>query len=49
VVEIAENAAPCSQKPCPAYGGKEKALYVLELTAGSVKKNNIRTGDHIRF
>lgn len=49
VVEIVENAAPCAKKPCPAYGGKEKALYVLELAGGSVKKHNLRTGDRIRF
>ena len=49
VVEIVENAAPCAQKPCPSYGGKEKALYVLELAGGSVKKHHLQVGDVLRF
>ena len=49
VVEIAEKAAPCAQKPCGSYGGKVKALYVLELAGGSVEKNRIRVGDVLRF
>lgn len=49
IVEIVENAKPCPAKPCSGYGGKEKALYVLELASGSVKRNNLRVGDAIRF
>jgi uncharacterized membrane protein (UPF0127 family) len=49
IVEIVENAAPCPAKPCPGYGGKERALYVLELAGGSAKRNNLRVGDSLRF
>ena len=49
IVEIVENAAPCPKKPCLGYGGKEKALYILELSAGSVKRNSLRVGDALRF
>ncbi len=49
VVEIVENAQPCPAKPCLGYGGKEKALYVLELAAGSAKRHNLRVGDTLRF
>ena len=49
IVEIVENAAPCPKKPCLGYGGQAKALYVLELTAGSAKRHNLRVGDALRF
>jgi uncharacterized protein len=49
VVEIVEGAQPCPAKPCPSYGGKQQALYVLELSAGSVKRHNLRIGDALRF
>ena len=49
IVEIIENAPPCAAKPCPGYGGKEKALYILELAGGSAKRNNLQVGDALRF
>jgi uncharacterized protein len=49
VVEIVENAKPCPAKPCENYGGKQKALYVLELAGGGVQRNNLRLGDTLRF
>lgn len=49
IVEIVENAQPCPQKPCSSYGGKEKALYVLELSGGNAKKNSLKVGDVLRF
>ena len=44
-----ENAQPCPAKPCMGYGGKQQALYVLELAAGSVKRHNLQVGDALRF
>jgi uncharacterized protein len=49
IVEIVENAQPCPQKPCVSYGGKEKALYVLELSGGNARKNGLKVGDVLRF
>jgi uncharacterized membrane protein (UPF0127 family) len=52
IVEIVANAAPCSSKKsseCPLYGGKEDALYVLELNAGAAAKMNLKTGDVLGF
>lgn len=49
IVEIVENAAPCPQKPCGSYGGKARALFVLELAGGSVKKNRLQVGETLRF
>jgi hypothetical protein len=49
VVEIVEGTKPCPAKPCPNYGGTVPALYVLELSAGSVKRHNLKIGDTLRF
>ncbi len=52
VVEIAENVPPCpgpSEAACPTYGGNEMSQFVLELPAGTVKKQHVAVGDNIQF
>lgn len=46
VVHIEQNIAPCKTAietvTCPSYnGGGKNALYILEVTAGFVDKNNV--------
>jgi len=47
VVEIKENVQPESFPE--TFAPKEKALYVVELKAGSSKKYNIKLGDKVVF
>lgn len=52
IVEISPNTPPCkssSARECPSYGGREKALFVLELNAGMVEKHKLRVGDQLKF
>lgn len=51
IVEMAPNTPPCTVRAsqCPQYGGNEKALYVLELAAGSIEKHSLRVGSQLSF
>jgi hypothetical protein len=52
VVEISANTPPCpsnSARECPSYGGKQNALYVLELAGGEAAKNGIQVGSVLNF
>jgi uncharacterized membrane protein (UPF0127 family) len=49
IVHIEENIPPCEREPCPSYGSKFPAIYVLELKAGSVKENELKLYDLINF
>jgi len=51
IVEISENTPPCKTEAaqCPSYGGHEPALFVLELSGGSVARYHLKTGQVIRF
>jgi uncharacterized protein len=45
VIGWEENLFPCRQDPCRTYAPKEKkALYALEVSAGFVKKHQLKTG-----
>jgi uncharacterized protein len=44
VVDLTENFEPCADEPCRTYTSRQKALYVLELNAGQVKKHGIKVG-----
>lgn len=46
VVDIAESAQPCKFN-CPVYLPDEKSLYVLEVSSGFIKENNIQLGDSV--
>ncbi len=49
VVFIHENALPCQQDLCPSYGPSGKAMYVLEVNSGWIKKTGLKTGDVFEF
>ena len=49
VIHLEENVLPCQNDPCHIYYPSQKALYVLELNAGLIKKEKIRLGIHIQF
>ena len=51
IVQMVHNAPPCAGPPekCPAYGGGQQALYVLELLAGTAAKQNLHPGDVLDF
>ncbi|MGH9673729.1 MAG: DUF192 domain-containing protein [Bryobacteraceae bacterium] len=51
IVEVSQNTPPCKTvaSQCPQYGGKEKALMILELPAGSVARHNLRVGNALDF
>ena len=49
IVHIEEDAPPCIRTPCPSYVSQVPAMYVLELTAGSVKDQELKMKDRIDF
>ena len=49
VVYIEKNVPPCRADPCPAYTPTEKAVYVLEINAGSADRWGLRVGDTAAF
>ena len=49
IVYIEENVPPCRQDPCPEYKPSAEALYVLELPAGSVKREKLAKGMTLAF
>ncbi len=51
VVHIEMDVPPCSAEPCPLYGPRKPARYVLELKANLSEKLGIGVGDvlDVRF
>lgn len=51
IVEMSPHTPPCTTRAseCPHYGGKAKALYVLELAAGSIDRHGLRLGSQLEF
>ena len=51
IVDISENTPPCKTEAsqCPTYGGRDPALFVLELPAGSVARYHLKLGNVLRF
>ena len=49
IVYIEENVPICRQDPCPEYKPSKNALYVLELPAGSVKREKLAKGMKLEF
>ncbi|MEE8401365.1 MAG: DUF192 domain-containing protein [Candidatus Hydrothermarchaeaceae archaeon] len=45
VVHIESNVPPCKDAPCPIYGSKNPADYVLEVKANLVEEEGIEVGD----
>ena len=46
VVHIAENCEPYSLKQIPSF---EYAMYVVEVNAGYMRKNNVQVGSTIKY
>ncbi len=50
IVYTEQNVPPCKNDPCPDYGPKDKpALYVIETSAGFIKKEGLRVGMTVKF
>ena len=49
IVYIEENVPGCRQDPCPEYKSNKKALYALELPAGTVKREQLARGMKLQF
>lgn len=49
IVFIKESAMPCHDGGCLSIAPTQKALYVLEVNAGSVKESGLRIGDRAHF
>ncbi len=49
VVEIENKVPPCKSDPCPSYGGRQEASYVLELKGGQADVLGLKVGDRIDF
>ena len=49
IVHIEADVQPCRSDPCPSYGPRRPALFVLELAAGSVKRNALKLFDRLAF
>jgi uncharacterized protein len=47
VIFINKNTPPCTANPCPSYGPREPASYVLELNSGEADKIDLAKGDTI--
>lgn len=47
IINIIENAQPCTKEPCQAYSSSKPAKYVIETNAGFAKENNITQGQKI--
>ena len=48
IVDI-QTMLPCEKDPCVIYAPRGNALYVLEVNAGVVEKNNIAIGDAVQL
>jgi uncharacterized membrane protein (UPF0127 family) len=47
IINIVDNALPCTIEPCPGYSSEKPVKYVLEVNAGFVETNDIEVGDFI--
>lgn len=49
VVDVAHSVPPCKADPCPSYGHKGSALYVVEVVSGFAKQHGVKPGDTLVF
>ena len=49
IVDIVENARPCTSDPCPQYVPKTQAMAVLEVAAGVTNRHALNDGEIIKF
>jgi len=43
-----QNVQPCKSAPCASYSPLIKALYVLEVNAGFIRKENLKLDDKLK-
>ena len=48
IIDI-KNAIPCKEEPCTLYTSSKPARYVLEVSAGFTRKNNIILGNKVAW
>ena len=44
IITLYEGVPPCFQETCPVFSSTKQALYVLELSAASISRLNLKTG-----
>ncbi len=49
VVDIAHSVPPCKADPCPSFGHKGTATYVVEVVSGFAKQHGVKPGDALVF
>jgi len=49
IVHVEENIPGCIEEPCPLYQSNKDAMYVLEVPAGSVKREKLAKGMKLEF
>lgn len=49
IVDIIENAMPCTSDPCTVYSSLKPAQYVLEIKAGQTKAKQIQIGNQAKW
>ncbi len=49
VVNIALQAQPCPQMPCPTYNSSQPVKYVLEVNGGLSREMGLKVGDKVNF
>lgn len=49
IVDIQENAQPCTSDPCPGYPSKYPYKYVIEANGGWADDNNVQVGDKVEL
>lgn len=49
IVDVAHSVPPCKADPCPSYGHKGTAVYVVEVVSGFAKKHGVKPGDRLVF
>ena len=49
VIHIEADVPPCREEPCPTYGPKIPARYVLELRSGSAAALGVKLYDQLQF
>lgn len=49
IVEMAQGCAPCKCDDCPQYGGRYSSSYILEVPAGTVRRNQLHVGDRLSW
>ncbi len=47
IVDLKQNVPACTNDPCTVYEPLHPAVYVLELKAGAVSKNSLKSGSRM--